>query len=822
MIKKLIISLALVTLVSFTLINNFRELVFNKLENYANTYPEKIYLQTDKPYYTIGEDIWYTTYLVNGITHKRSKKSSIIYVELIDEKDNIIDKKQLFTNDVSVAGDFKINKDLKEGNYTLRAYTNYMRNKSGDYFFQKEIPIWSLTDSVSKTSIATPLKGTPEKNPQLTSKPEIDFYPEGGDLINDLNCKVVIKVKDENNRNISIQGVIKNSDNIEICTFKTQDFGLGFITIQPELNKTYYASIYINNQEIKYPLPKALPNGHRLSVVNHGDQIIINAASNTITGLKDTFLVGHIRGELFSEKLETENINEYTVKFNTNLLNDGVAHFTLFDSSGRPVCERLAFIDNPENDVTLNIDVDNKLPKTRSKVTMQLNLKDKDSIPLSGNLSMSITDTDAVGQSTKSENIKTYLLLNSDLHGTIENPGYFFENNNKIKRRYFLDLIMLSHGWRRFTWPDLLFKNTAIDNYDPETGFYISGYTKSLKGDKQKISAATRITFMSKLPFQDKKQSNANGRFKYGPFIFNDSIPVLIEARIKDFKSDEDRKNRFVSISLDEPFVNSPNINRNIVLKSFLDDSTKITNFLEQSKKMATIDSSYLKRATLLDEVVITANKKAEEEKRNEQLNERTDYGYPSNRIDMSDFENQRFLSIFDLLNMLPGVSTSNDSIYIRNQGTPKIILDGFPIELGNISHMTGNDVDFIDVLKGADAAIFSDSGNGVIAIYTRTGSFDQNINIKRKPGIIDFTAKGFYTAREFYAPDYDDDFNEATKQDIRTTLHWEPKITLTNNNPNAEISFYTSDLKRNYAIKIEGITDTGIPFYHLTTLEVD
>ena len=103
--RKLIIGLAVMTLLSFTLINNFRELVFEKLENYVNSYPEKLYIQTDKPYYTSGEDIWFTAYLVNGVTHEKSQKSNILYVELIDEKDNIIDKKQLFTNDVSVAGD---------------------------------------------------------------------------------------------------------------------------------------------------------------------------------------------------------------------------------------------------------------------------------------------------------------------------------------------------------------------------------------------------------------------------------------------------------------------------------------------------------------------------------------------------------------------------------------------------------------------------------------------------------------------------------------------------------------------------------------------
>ncbi len=103
MIKKIAAFVILFTLLSFTLVTNFRELVLEKLEDYANDYPEKIYVQTDKPYYTTGDDVWYTAYLVNGITHDKSDISRVIYVELINDQDSIVSKKQLYTKDISVA-----------------------------------------------------------------------------------------------------------------------------------------------------------------------------------------------------------------------------------------------------------------------------------------------------------------------------------------------------------------------------------------------------------------------------------------------------------------------------------------------------------------------------------------------------------------------------------------------------------------------------------------------------------------------------------------------------------------------------------------------
>ncbi|KAA5826185.1 hypothetical protein FPF71_05070 [Algibacter amylolyticus] len=822
MIKKIAIGITLFILLGFTLANNFRELVLGKLENYAANYPEKIYVQTDKPYYTTGEDIWYTAYLVNGISHQKSDLSRVLYVELVNEKDSIVSKRQLYTEDVSVAGDFKINKDWKSGKYLLRAYTNHMRNDDADYFFQTQIPIWNVSehDTLNKKSKVLSNTSFSTKKGAVTP-PEIGFYPESGYLVNGLNTKVGIKIKDQAYHDIELKGNIKDSNNNVVSTFATYKFGLSVASLLPEAGKTYYASIMFNGEEVKYPLPEALPSGYNLNMINSGNQIIVQASSNTGIGLKNTFLVAHQRGHLIYERLETDDKNNYKVKINTAALKNGVVSFTLFNSSGNPVCERLVYVDNQNDNANIKVTLDNEAPKTRDKVSMQIDLTDKTGQPLSGNLSMSITDIDAVGQSAQSENIKTYLLLNSDLRGRIEDPGYFFQKENDIKRRYLLDVLMLTHGWRRFTWNDLLYKPPTKNRFNPEKGILISGNTSSLNGNKQPIPTTTRITLMGGLPYQEKKQTDVKGVFNYGPFVFNDTLPILLEARVKDFKSDNDKKNRLVSIALNNTNFASPKITRNDVLKSTLLDSSKINSFLQQAKNIFQIDVEFAKSARVLDEIVITAQKETEEEQREQELNDRTDYGYASKRLDMKSLENQSHLSIFDLLNMLPGVTTLNDSIYVRNE-TPAVYLDGFQVELIDISHLTGSDIDFIDVLSGAEASSFSNAGNGVVAIYSRTGANISVRNVKRKPGIIDFEAIGFYTAREFYAPDHLNGFEEAMKADIRTTLHWEPKIVLNENNTKAEVSFFTSDKKSNYAIKIEGITDSGIPVYHLSTLEVD
>jgi len=825
MIKKIAASFIIVTLLSFSLLNNFRELVFEKLNAYANNYPEKVYIQTDKPYYVTGENIWYTVYLVNGINHKKTDKSHIIYVELINKNDSILSKKQLYTNNISVAGDFEIKKEWKPGKYLIRAYSNYMRNSDSGFIFKKEISIFNIEINDTENQLISNLNenNKTDFDERKTTLPEIYFYPEGGYIVNGIPCKVAIKIKDKQNRNIAIEGVIKNSDNELVSTFKTQEFGLGLVNIVTEANKTYYASIFINGQEVQIPLPKALPKGYNLSLANNGNQIILKVTANNEIGLKNSFLIAHQRGKIIFEKLETQNINTYSIKLSTNDLQDGVANVTLFNNDGNPVCERLVFIDNPNNKVSINVSKSKDDYKTRDKVTLQINLKDKIGNPVFGNLSMAVTDLNVVGKNTNSENIKTYLLLNSDLRGYIESPGYFFEKENDPKRRYMLDLVMLTHGWSRFTWNDILYNNRPINNqFNIEKGIYISGRTSILKETGNQISAATRLTFMGGVPYQELKQSDANGMFKFGPYVFSDSIPTLIEARLKDFNSDDDRKNRFVEIDLIENFSSSPKIDRKNVLMPSIDDQIKVNNFLKQSQTISKIDAEFLESARILDEVIITAKNTSDKDKRNKLLNDRTDYGFPSNRLDLNDIPNSESLSVFDLLNRLPGVMAFNDSISIRNGGIPKIYLDGMQVQLEDISSLRGSQIEFIDVLKGADAATFSNAGNGVIAIHSKTGAFVRNINVKRKPGITDFQAIGFYTAREFYAPDHINSGEEFFKQDIRPTLHWAPNIQLTENKQTAEISFFTSDIQSKYAIEIEGITEDGIPVYNLSTIEIE
>ncbi|MGF1922609.1 MAG: TonB-dependent receptor plug domain-containing protein [Bacteroidia bacterium] len=116
--------------------------LLKKLEDYTKKYPlEKVHLHMDKPYYAIGDDVWFKAYVIDGKTAEPTTLSNILYVELINEKDSIQKQLKLTMKGGIAWGDFKLTDSLDEVNYRLRAYTQWMRNAGPNFYFDKTIKV---------------------------------------------------------------------------------------------------------------------------------------------------------------------------------------------------------------------------------------------------------------------------------------------------------------------------------------------------------------------------------------------------------------------------------------------------------------------------------------------------------------------------------------------------------------------------------------------------------------------------------------------------------------------------------------------------------
>ncbi|NAS12712.1 TonB-dependent receptor plug domain-containing protein [Poritiphilus flavus] len=818
--------------------NRVFDLLLSKLSIYAGKEnPEKIHVHTDKEYYTRGETLWFKAYILNGITHRPSDKSKVVYVELLDENNYVVADRRIFVDDTSGAGDIDIGDNIKQGKYRLRAYTRYMLNKQKPLYFEKEIPIWArefgLSDSSEEPEEAvkngmSSLELTDSITPGSGRVQQIRFYPEGGDLVSGLLNKVGIKVTNGLGKGEAVSGVVTDDNGDFVTNFRSYESGLGSFSFIPKPDRTYFASIMAEGNEKKFSLPEASLNGYVLSVENNTDHLILKVKATSPNSLEGTLLLGHLRGELFYKHIgKPKEEDGYALMLPTSKLKDGVAHFTLFTSSGEPVCERLVFIDPSDNDALLDVKFDKNRYKKRDKVTLDLRLKDRDDNGLEGNLSMSIVkQAYPTADAVPVADIKSWLLLNSDLGDTVENPDYFFKDNSIVRKRQ-LDLLMLTHGWRRFVWKDFLQNgvNKAL-KYQPEKGIMVTGKTTELNNSFK--SRVTNITlgFLGQESYYDTKVTDVSGRFSFGPFAFNDSISVVLDATTSSKKRKTDSKQ--VSIIVDSE------------LPRLITKEKRISRWTQSALMQArhnfnnifSEEFSYDPGVVQLEEAVITQKKKKIAEQIEEELNSLTPYGKPSNRIIRDSVLGHESLSLMDMLIMMPGVQIKGNfpgqTIKIRGgvhsiqvSPEPLILMDGVKIPTSVIQQMDSFSVLFIDLLVGADAAFFGVRGaNGVIAIYTDRGS-RYNFTQQRSPGITSFVMPGFYKTREFYAPDYSIPKPEHSKADYRHTLHWEPVIPVKDGKYDP-ISFYTDDSSGNYRVTVEGVTSDGRVIHKTDIFHVD
>jgi hypothetical protein len=142
--------------------------LINKIESYNAKLPaEKIYLQFDKPYYAVGDTIWFKSYVTTA-TLNYSPYSTKLYVDLVNDSNKVVKHLAVPVTLGMGWGDIELNDgNMPEGAYTIRAYTNWMRNFGETSFFYKSFYVsntaansWivNTTDNLSGNNVKVGLK----------------------------------------------------------------------------------------------------------------------------------------------------------------------------------------------------------------------------------------------------------------------------------------------------------------------------------------------------------------------------------------------------------------------------------------------------------------------------------------------------------------------------------------------------------------------------------------------------------------------------------------------------------------------------------------
>jgi hypothetical protein len=760
---------------------------------------EKIYLHTDRSTYFVGEDLWYKAYNVRAFNNVLFDNSNILYVELISPDSKIVARKKTNLEMGLGRGDFILADSLgvKPGRYQIRAYTNWDRNFGEDFVFKKDIEIFDVFNEAPKPSVVqsnTAVINAVTTGVQNTVK--VDFFPEGGSLLENVASIVGFKAVDSNGNPIDVKGEVYDSDNELVTSFASPHDGMGRFQIIPIGGKQYYAKIKTPaGAELRVEVPKASKQGYLLSFrAFRGKNIIsINTNPETLSKNPNAVLtvVCKAKGISYLETPQTLTETSLSFELAKDKTPEGISQITLYDSNSKPQSERLVYIEKERDfDVKIVTDKANYMPN--EKATINVSSISKTGLAKSASFSLSVTDMNgAVEDKDFSTNICSYFLMESDIRGKIYNPAYYFDTSN-LKRLEHLDDLLLTQGWRDFLWKTDPIATDNI-NYTAEKGITISGKVKQLLGDKPLVNNNMTLALMNKKHFNFfNATTDADGVYKFENLMFSGKTTMYLNSR--------NEKGKFRGEIMPFPIEQPP---INVSFKSETGSWSEATKGIVETvfKKFTAFG---VKPENILNEVTVSAKKKS---------GRPSMLGLPELSY-VADGGTARFTDIYQLIEQtIPGTTVDGDSVrFTRYEGGPLFIIDGTEvIDKLQVGYILPADVVKIDAVRGTQATTFygNAAANGVIAITTNGNSGKSK---KETFHSIKQDLEGFYTARVFYVPNpekLNPDLDSQTS--VRNTLYWNPFVH-PDKTGNVSVSYFNTKVETKVKVALEGITGNGIP----------
>ncbi len=767
-----------------------------RLAEYMDTVPqEKIFLHLNKPYYSNREIIYYKGYLVDAFTHLPQTQSQVIYVELINPAGEVLVSQQLHLAK-SLEGSIPLDKGYKPGQYQLRAYTEYMRNFDPDFFYQQPVgifdPFLPITATASNDSMEIAEAKEIRAIPPVLS---IDFFPEGGDLVNGLRSKVSFKVRDRYGKAVNLDIRLLNDLQQELLTTTTLHQGIGVFSLQPETGRSYWVRTHFEGQDFRFSLPKAKAAGYVMKINNNReDRLYIELAASRQLSLEGAFLLGHVRGQTFC--LVDDLLAEEAVVLDKTKLPLGLAHFTLFNAQGVPVAERLVFNANSQGKPALAIKQPYSHFFPRQKVELELTFQ----AVQFADLSATVVDQGIVKYDHSIPNSKSWLLLNADLAGQLPNASYYLEESMGLRQ---LDLMLMTYGWRRFKWADL--EHLPSLAHQPEQGFRVQGYTTKKGKEEERIRADVMLSSLSDAFYANKITTDPSGNFSFLNLPQLDSTDFIIQGQIynprrsnMELKMTGKRQVEFHFVEREKPDV-QPLPPLDPILPSQAWNDYAISEMQRDSLRNTdwVID---------LQEVTVRESR-----------------GTDLRVFDVFNINDMDWIPperpAFSLLSILkPGtrfrrdISTGVLSYFLHTprgyvQVPLRFVVDGIVVSPDVFQTLTADLINYISITPP------------IISVYTRRNG-PRSWQTRILDGILNFTHPAYHQAREFYQPSYGESRSAQDKADLRTAIHWEPNISF-NEEGKAVLSFYTADTPSTYEVRIEGIQGNGLPVSQVYTFEV-
>jgi hypothetical protein len=755
---------------------------------------EKMFVHFDKNYYNPGETIWFKAYLFTGLT--RSQVSKNLYAELRDEKGVLIDKKTAPVVFSGAASHFTLPDSFPKTKVVFRAYTTAMLNGDTDFIYVKPLRIINQSKRTASTK-------------PIAVAPQVRFLPEGGEWITGLPAVMAFITTGTNEMPVNSRGFIKGSDGKQVVMFESLHDGMGSFNITPQAGQTYTA-VWKDDKgkEFTTQLPKPKDNGIALQVTDAegGKKFTVERQAHAGEDLQTLTVIGVLNEQLaYQAKLNLTTKSNVSAVIPVNDLPSGILAITVFDKHMRPVTERITFINNNNYEFDADAWISDLNIGKRALNRAEVKISDT----VSANVSISITDADIDVPANEQDNIVTRMLLTGDLRGKINNPYYYFFSTAD-STSYYLDLVMLTHGWRRYQWDNVLSGKVPPATYRESNYLALSGKLVNAQGGsfepnlmlngfmKTMDSASTFVVF----PVERTGNVLSDG------LIFYDSVKLYLQFNDKQKDFEPSMLNLNNGLLQNIPTEGLSSLQKNAPYEP--DSSIMAKNAKINSEELKMAAKKY-KDAHELQNVTVTARAKTNIDVLDQKYASAMFSGDAKQFDIINDPSAQGSLSIFQYLQgKVAGLqittSGANTSLSWRGS-TPVLYLDEMQANVSTIQTLSMSNVAYVKVFNPSSAGVISNSGGGVISIYTRKGG-DVAQTTDSKLGLVKLT--GYSPIKEFYSPDYASATTDTYYDDLRTTLYWNPFVILDKTKKRFKFQFYNNDISTRFRIVMEGINEDG------------
>jgi hypothetical protein len=765
-----------------------------QLQTYrVNLNPEKLYVHLDRDQYVAGETVWMKAYLVHASDQKPLTLDEVVYVDLLNAAGEAVMQHKYKAQHGVFAGQIVLPDTLEADRYQIVAYTNWMRNFEDQPFFRKNIQIWTKDSQPQLVN-----------NAESTEVADLQFFPEGGDWMFDVPSQVAFKAINEAGLGVPVNGKITNDSGEKVADFKSLHQGMGAILLTPKQGENHTAVINLPNGETKqFDLPQPRTQGYTLATEEYvnPESLKLNVYARNVK--QEPLLLTVIAGDQIIHSQEITDLQGHRQwVLDKSKLPTGINRLTLATAEGRLLAERLVFM-HPDRQLQVKISTDKPEYLKKEKVELTVETSDGQGNPVSANLSMAVTDAELVPEDSEQQGIYAQMLLSSELKGHVEQPNYYFKDVTPEKKEV-LQLVMMTHGWRRFGWQEMLDAEKPAFRYAKENAISLDGRLLKDNGDPVKNGEVILYVKDQHETFV-VQQTDEEGYFSFEGFDFQDSVEVVIQGTTA-------RGNRNVKVVMDEhPFTPAfRDIPTSLPADQLLASNEK---FITRSANQSAVADAYQPglKEMLLKEIIV-------QERRENivgpfRLHQRADAVIDVDQLPVAPSGNV----LESLQGRIPGVQINRLNRFdfqavIRGSGTPLYLLDGMPVDASVLNAISQFDLDRIEVIKGPSAAIYGGrGGGGVIALFTKRGGM-QYEEVEPNDNIIIYRAGGFQQYREFYVPRYTAE-GQTDRPDYRTTLHWEPMIQ-TDSSGRATVNFFTANRATDYRVVVNGISDAGLTGY--------